>query len=1549
VRADNLAYVLYTSGSTGLPKGVAVTHRNVLRLVLGTDYARFGPEEVFLQLAPVTFDASTLEIWGPLLHGGRLVLPPPGQPSLAEIAATVQDGGVTSLWLTAGLFHQMVDEELPGLAGVRQLLTGGDVVSPAHARAALASLPGTVLIDGYGPTEGTTFSCCQRLTDPAQIAGSIPIGRPIANVRAQVLDGGMREVPLGVAGELYLGGDGLARGYLGRTDLTAERFVPDPSHTVGPGERLYRTGDRVRLLPDGRLDFLGRTDLQVKVAGQRVEPAEVEAALALHPGVKASAVVAREETRDGRRLVAYVVPAEGAPLPGPELRAWLRARLPEAMVPRLFLPLDRLPLTANGKVDRAALPPPKAPPMPSNEAAGEPRTPTAEILAGLWADLLELPRVDPGADFFALGGHSLLGTRLLARVRRTFAVDLPLRTLFEAPTVDALAERIDRRRAGGPATPLPPLTCLPRTGGETVEMQPAALAQRRLWFLTRLAPDGAFLNVAHGLRLTGDLARAALCRSLAEIVARHEPLRTTFTAVDGQPVQRIAPPGPFVLPLVDLAGLPAARRATAARQLARAEAGRPADLERGPLFRSTLLRLDRQEHQLLLVPHHLVFDGASRGVLFRELETLYGALSQGLAPALPPLAVRYADFAAWQQAVATGPAAPALAEQRAWWRERLAGLPALDFPTDQPRSPVQRFAGGFRTRPLPAPLSHGLLTLCRAQGVTLFMALLALFEILLARWSGQADFPVGVPVAGRSRPEVEELIGFFVNTLVLRADLAGEPAFAALLVRTREAALGAYAHQDLPFEVLVAELRPERHLATNPLFDVVLSLDEPPRLPDLSGLAAAPLDLATDMAHFDLTLIASRAASGLALTLNYKSDLYEAATAERLLEQLATLLAAAVAAPETPIAELTTWSAAAWHQVAREWNDTHPGAEPATGTVIDLVERQAARTPAALALAGSDGRLTYGELDRQANRLAWRLRELGLAAGGRVALCLDRSPELALAALAAWKAGAAYLPLDPAAPPERLALVVRDAEVPLVITRREWAGRLSSAGVAGARVLAVEDELRESAAGPPRKTGPADLAYVIYTSGSTGLPKGVEVSHGSLANLLAWHRRSFPVTPADRGTLVANPAFDASVWELWPFLAAGASVHVPPGAVAVSPRELLGWFAGQGITSSFLPTPLAEEVLRQERPAGLALRFLLTGGDRLRRAPRPGWGFALVNVYGPTEATVVTTATVVPPGVPGPPSIGRPIAGAEVYLLDSALRPVPPGVPGEIAIAGAGLARGYGGRPDLTAERFVPHPFSAVPGARLYRSGDLARQRPGGVFEFLGRRDGQVKVRGFRVELGEIESWLGRHPAVREAVVLRREDPLGGARLVAYFVPAQGAEPAGPELRQFLATRLPEYMLPAAFVPLPALPLTANGKVDRAALPPPPPPAQPVVDALESDLERTIAGLWCEVLQVGKVGGHDNFFDLGGHSLALVAVHERLQAAIGVEFPLVEMFESPTTRALAGRLSSRAGHAGQEMGGKEKDLAARALKQRGATAWKERARQARRPPATGSH
>ena len=1466
---DRLAYISFTSGSTGRPKGVAVPHSGVLRLAGDSFWARMGPEEVFLQLAPVSFDASTLEIWGPLLTGGRLAVFPSHPPSLEELGDFLARFAVTTLWLTTGLFHQMVDGNLRGLGSLRQLLTGGDVVSAERVTRVLDELPAVRLVVAYGPTEGTTFTTCWPAVPGGIRGASVPLGRPIANTEVYLLDRSGRPVPTGVPSELWVGGDGLARGYAGRPDLTAERFRPHPFSP--PGARLYRTGDLARYRPDGLTEFLGRIDHQVKIRGFRVEPGEIEAVLCEHPAVRQAAVVARGTSTDDRRLVAYVVWEERAAVADGELREHLRRRLPEYMVPADFVLLAALPLTPNGKLDRRALPEPDRRPESEDHAA--PRTPVEELLATLFADLLGMERIGVQDDFFLQGGHSLLATRVVSRVREVFGVEIPLVRFFEAPTVAGLAAAI----AEAQGVSAPPMVRVPRSG----EL-PLSFAQQRLWFLEQLAPGSPLYNMPLAVRARGDLRLPELAAALREIVRRHEALRTQFPAVDGSPVQVVAKEAGFELARVDLSALAPDEREIEVRRLLAAAARRPFDLVAGPLLRALLLRLDEGEGVLFLNLHHIVADGWSTGVLLQELSALYRG------SALPKLPIQYADFAAWQRSWLSG---EVLDEQLAFWRERLAGVPVLDLPTDRPRPPVQSFRGAVLPVILPPGLAERVADLGRRSGVTPFMALLAAFSMLLARVSGQDDLAVGAPIANRNRAEIEGLIGFFVNTLALRVGVADDPAFADLLARVREATLEAYAHQDLPFEKLVEELAPQRDHSRPPLVQVVLALQNAPLGPlDLPGVTLETVPVDTGTAKFELTLALAEEGGGLAGGIEYAADLFDEATVRRLWDRFERLLAGAVDAPERRTSDLPLLDAAELHQILSAWSGAE--APPADGVpVVRLFAERACRAPLALAVVDGDGTLSYGDLDRRAGALAALLRLRGVGSEAPlVAVCCERSADLVVAVLAVLEAGGAYLPLDPAYPAERLSFMLEDAGVRLLLTHE----RVPLALPAGVEVLRVD---RDPGFEPLREMPVVDSrhrAYAIYTSGSTGRPKGTELAHAGLANLAAWHRETYGLTPDDRCTLMAGVGFDASVWEIWPALTAGASLWIPSAELLGDPAALLAWMTGQGVTVSFLPTPVAEAVLAMPPPPGLALRFLLTGGDRLHRRALPGVPFTLVNHYGPTEGTVVTTAGPVGPGE-GPPSLGRPISGVRTWVVDGRLAPVPAGTPGELCVAGVGLARGYLGRPDLTAERFRPDPLGSVPGERLYRTGDLVRWRPDGELEFLGRIDHQVKVRGVRIELGEIEAVLAEQPGVRAAAAA-----VFGGRLVAWYVADPEISPR--ELREHLRRSLPDSMLPSDFVRLDALPLTPNGKVDRQALPTP--GSRPGEGRPKNATEEVLAAIWEEVLGVRGIEAGDDFFALGGHSLLATRVLARARAAFGVELPLSTIFEAPTLEELAAQIAA---------------------------------------------
>ncbi|HEX3129221.1 MAG TPA: amino acid adenylation domain-containing protein, partial [Thermoanaerobaculia bacterium] len=1426
---QSLAYVIYTSGSTGRPKGTELCHRGLSSFIAWhRETYDLRPGDRTTLVASPGFDASVWETWAPLTAGAEVHIPPRDvMLSPAALLAWMAERGITLSFLPTPLAEAVLAEELPEGLRLRALLTGGDRLRRRPA----AGLP-FELINHYGPTESTVVATAGRVSPAGERAPDI--GLPIANTRVYLLDRHLQPVPFGVAGELCLAGEGLARGYRNRPELTAERFVPDP---FGDGGRLYRTGDLARRLASGEIEFLGRIDHQVKIRGNRIELGEIEAALSRQPGVESAVVLACED-----RLVAYVVGGDSG------LRQALRRELPEAMVPSAFVFLDTLPLTPNGKVDRKALP---APDLERREAVAAERSPVEELLAGIWAELLGVSPIASGESFFELGGHSLLATRMLSRVRAVLGVEIPLRAVFEEPTLAGFAARVEsERQAGAPA--VPPLVPVPRNGP-----LPASFSQRRLWFLSRLDPGSAAYNLAGGVRLEGDLNVAALAGALGAIVRRHESLRTVFMNEGGEPWQVVLEPAPLPLPVIDLGALPEARREEELRRIAAGEASRPYDLARGPLVRSALLRLDGRRHALLVGMHHIVSDGWSLSLFVRELGELYRGQS------LPGLPIQYADYAAWQRSWLSD---EVMEERLAWWKRQLAGAPPLvDLPLDHPRASIQSTRGDQVALAIEPELTARFESLARRLGVTPFMALLAGFAALPARYGDQDDVVVGTPIANRGRAELEDLIGFFVSTLALRVDLSGDPGFGELAHRVREMSLGAYAHQDVPFERLVDELRPDRSLSHSPVFQVVLALQNLPSSElDLEGLTLSRLEIGTAHTQFDLSLflVPVPGLGGLQARLHFASDLFEKATARRLLGHFRRLLEGA--AEDLRVSDLPLLDETEREQVLTAWNRTE--AEIPDEPVHRLVFQWAGRMPDAPAVAWDGGRLTYGELAHRAYEMAGRLRASGVGPETVVALQLDRSAELLVSALAVLEAGGAYLPIDPSWPEERQRWILEDSgAVPL-------SGPGSGAGEAP----------------------PDSLAYVIYTSGSTGRPKGTELGHRGLSSFIAWHRRTYLLRPGDRTTLVASPGFDASVWETWAPLTAGAEVHIPPRDVVLSPAALLTWMAERGITVSFLPTPLAEAVLAEKLPEGLRLRALLTGGDRLRRRPAAGLPFELVNHYGPTESTVVATAGRVPSAGERAPDIGLPIANTRVYLLDRHLQPVPFGVAGELCLAGEGLARGYRSRPGLTAERFVPDPFGD--GGRLYRTGDLARQLTSGEIEFLGRIDHQVKIRGNRIELGEVEAALSRQPGVESAVVLTFGD-----RLVAYVMGGDSG------LRQALQREFPEAMVPSAFIFLDTLPLTPNGKVDRKALPAPDLEKRETVVAERSPVEELLAGIWAELLGVSQVASHESFFELGGHSLLATRMVSRVRAVLGVEMPLRVLFEEPTLAGFAARVDQQRG------------------------------------------
>ncbi|MEU0677204.1 amino acid adenylation domain-containing protein [Streptomyces sp. NPDC006172] len=1506
---DQLAYVMYTSGSTGEPKGIGVTQGNIA--ALARDAAFGAAHRRVLAHSPLAFDASTYEVWTPLLTGGTTVMAPPGRIGADTLARLVREHRITALFLTAALFDLVVEERVELLTELREVWTGGEAASPVSFRRALEAAPGTVLVNVYGPTETTTFATAHRLEAGAEPAGRVPIGSALDDTRLYVLDERGRPVPEGAVGELCVGGTGVARGYLGRPGLTADRFAVDPYGP--PGARMYRTGDLARRRPDGTVDYLGRADQQVKIRGFRIEPGEVEAELTRCPGVGRAAVVVREDTPGEPCLVAYVVAAPGADVVPEELHRALTDRLPAYMLPAAIVPVPGLPTTPNGKLDRRALPAPGEQALRRAEFA-EPRTETERLAAEVWGEVLGTGRVGRHDDFFALGGHSLRATRTVSRLGVRLGAEVPLRLLFEHPVLERFAAALDALRLDAPDAVADRV--VPRPAGSTA---PLSFAQQRLWFLDQLQPGRPDYNIPVAVRLEGALDADALLDALRAVVARHEVLRSRLTEGADGPVQLVEPAEVFEPILTDLDGLPPDGARSRALGLAHADAAAPFDLTRAPLLRARLVRVHAEEHLLVLVLHHTVGDGWSMPVLWRELSDGYAALRRGERPAPPALPVQYGDYAHWQQRrLAEGAADRGIAH----WRERLAGLPALELPTDRPRPHTRTGAGGVLTFELPPELAGRLGALARGEGGTLFMVLLAGFQSLLARWTGQHDLAVGSPVAGRDRTELEPLIGFFVNTLVLRTDLSGDPTFGEAVRRVRETALAAFEYQDVPFDRLVEELRPERDLSRNPLFDVLFQLhpEQLDTLP-LEGVRTTSLDTVNGTAKFDLSLAVTEHPGGLTGTLSYASDLFDQATMERFADHYARLLRSAAAHPDTPLSRLEVLSEA--ERAALLGADAPGEREYPAGaaTLHALVEEQARRRPAAVAVTCAGRSTTYGELDADANRLARRLRELGAGPGATVAVMTGRGTRSVVAVLAVLKSGAAYVPVDPGQPAERVRTVLVDSATRIAVTDGP-SGEVAVAGLpGGVTVLDLERErslIDALPATPPAATaGPGDLAYLLYTSGSTGRPKGVAVPHAAITGYLAALTGTFGLGEED--TVLARTAltFDPSVRDLFAPLATGGRVVLATADEADDPDALARLLHAERVTAvlSVVPSMLALVVAASPGPSA-DLRLVLTTGEALTApladAARALGGrerLRLVNQYGPTECTNTTTYHVVTDEdvARGRVPIGRPLPGARVRVLGPCLELLPAGAVGELFIAGRGVARGYLGDPGRTAAAYVPDPYGP-PGSRMYRTGDLARLRADGVLEFHGRRDNQVKVRGHRVELGEVEAAVLRHPAVaRTAVAAHGTD--ADRTLVAYVEwHADAAPQGGPaEVLDTVRATLPAALVPSSVVVLDALPLTPNGKTDRKALPAPVAGAggagRPHV-APRTALERTVVQVWEEILGDGPVGVRDHFFERGGHSLKATRVVSRLRRLLGLDVPMRSLFRHPVAEDFARVLAS---------------------------------------------
>jgi len=1628
--ADDVAYVMYTSGSTGQPKGVEIPHRGVVRLVCGTDYVPFGADQVFLLLAPPTFDASTFELWAPLLHGATLIIHAEPTVELRQLQQTIDRHGVTCLWLTSALFNAIIDQDPNILSRVKYLLTGGEALSVRHVRQAIESLPDTQIINGYGPTESTTFTCTFPIPrDFRPDAPSVPIGRPIANTRVYILDRAMQPVPIGAAGELYIGGDGLAIGYASRPELTRERFVTNP-FAEGVGDRLYRTGDRCRYLPSGDIEFLGRLDRQIKIRGFRVEPGEIEAVLGQHRSIKQIAVVAPADHLGDTQLAAYMVLRDTCDLTEQDARVFLSERLPDYMIPTRFHAIGKLPTTPNGKVDRLALLAltPAATDRQGDNAS--PASPTETAVADIWSKVLGVDRIGIHDNFFELGGHSLRAMVAASRIRQSLGVVIPLHRFFDRPTVADLAHWIDTEHANAE-----------QSGADTLSKRrtrgPAPLSpdQERIWFLSRLEEVSSTYHETLAMRLTGDLHVDALQHAINTVVDRHDALRTHFTLHEGRTAQLATSRGSchVSLEVVDVDSSTPESCRTDLQQLLIGAARRPFDLASSPLIRALLFRTaplsasmatghdvgnaakptmeanlrengasgsDRAGYILMLVVHHIICDEWSMNILVTEMSEAYRAVLESRPCKLPPIKYQFSDYASWQRRPEKG---AEIDRDIEYWTEKLRGAPPLlELPTDRPRPAVQTYRGAVHPFRISAERVDALARIGRPEGLTPFMTMLSLFNVLLARWSGQEDMVVGTPISRRDRSETQAMVGFFLNMLAIRTVIRSAMTFRELMRCVARTCREAFEHQQVPFERLVEVIRPERSLGYPPLFQTMFVLNDIPPQLELPNVTTTPLDVDHGTAKFDLTLYLRPMRGGLDAWIEYNTDLFDAGTIQRLASHYLSLARSTSNAPDTRIDTLDLMKESERHQLLVTFNDTR-SSYPREDTVQQLVERQVELSPDRVAVEYGDKQLSYRELNDRANRLARHLQRLGVGPETRVAICVDRSLEMVIGLLGIVKAGAAYVPIDPRHPRQRVAFVLEDCKATVLVTHGSLKHLFPAFG--GSRVLLDDDRqmLRQYATNNLCESANSEnLVYVLYTSGSTGEPKGVAVPHRALINFLCSMRTMLAITQEDILLAVTTLSFDIAGLELWLPLIVGARVQIAESATVTDGKRLAELLARSRATF-MQATPAGWQLLLEAGWPGEDRLNILCGGDTLPPTLAEALlqkGASVWNLYGPTETTIWSTACRLELcsqstcSVPGPPprniaamdacqhavtnsamlwggngrgarpqdkippnnrvpscasplhlpndgtsnnepiSIGRPIANTQVYVLDHRQQPAPIGQSGDLYIGGDGLARGYLNHDALTRERFLPNPFTDDPAARVYKTGDLAAFRPDGSLIFLGRRDRQIKLRGFRIELQEVEAVLGRHPSVRQvAVAVRGDDSqlainpentigtphrqegsrygasLGpaGKHLVAYVVVRDGQTVSPNGLRAFLKQRLPDYMIPALFQVLDELPLTSSGKVDRRSL--------PVAEKAHADfdtsdaaprnaLERTLAGIWADILGIDPPGIHDNFFDLGGHSLVALRMLERIRSMLGHDVPLVTLMETPTIEHLADMLGS---------------------------------------------
>lgn len=1496
-----LTYVGYTSGSTGAPKGVMQTHRNLLQqTMVYTNTIHVCVDDRLTLLHSCNNGASTPHLFSALLNGAMLFPFNARTEEMEVLARWLIEEGITIYHSVSALFRDFTNilTGAEDLSKVRIVHLSGDSVTKKDFLLYKKHFsPDSIFVNRLGSREANTVLLGLYDKSSEIFESIMPIGPPVEGKDILLLGHNNEPVAGQSVGEIVIRSRYLSPGYWRDPEQTSAAF----ECPAGIGdERLYRTGDLGRLLADGRYQHLGRKDSRVKIRGYRIELAEIEIALLNLPTIKECAVLTWELPNGEARLIAYVVSHLQPPPPSSELRQLLRETLPDYMIPASIMFLDRLPRTLNGKLDRRAIPAPSNTRPELDTPYAAPTTRTEEQLSRIWAEILYLDQVGIHDNFFDLGGHSLAATRVVSQVIKLFQLEVPLQSLFQAPTIAQMAAVITDYQAQREGL-VPVQTIIPRRQ----EARPLSFAQQRLWFLSMLDPQSPAYNHPKAIKLQGSLDVEILKRSLEIIIGRHEVLRTTYSAIDGQPSLSVSRNVSIEVPIIDLSGYAETEREAKLQKCIAEITEQPFDLSRDLMLRAVLLKLGPAEAVLFLVTHHIASDGWSSEILRHELTTLYEALLTDKRNPLRELTVQYTDYALWQRERVTG---KVLEKQLSYWKTQLSGIATLELATDRPRPAVQTHLGARQSVVFPEVLPNKLNDLSRSEDVTLFMTLLAAIQTLLFRYTGQEDIAVGSPIAGRTRFEIEKLIGVFVNTLVLRTDLSGNPTFRELLVRVRKVALQAYEHQDLPFEKLVEEINPERSVSHSPLFKVSFAFQNIPRQAlELPGLTISSIEIEIEPARFDLTIYAWEDARGLTGSVVYNTDLFNASTISRMLGHLASLLRSIVRNPDQRISDLALLTEAEEHQLLVEWNDTRRDSTK-DRCIHELFEAQVERCFDTVAVVFENQQLTYGELNIKANQLASYLRRLGVGRQTLIGLCVERSLEMVIGLLGILKAGGAYVPLDPAYPKERLAFMLQDAQVQIVLTQQQLLSELPIDH--GIQLLCLDTDWahvsQQTDTNLENITTPENLAYVIYTSGSTGQPKGIRISHGSVVNFLSSMQREPGLADNDIVLAITTLSFDIAGLELYLPLTVGARTVIVSREAATDGTQLIKMLDDSSATI-MQATPATWRMLLETGWQGSNRLKILCGGEPLSSELADQLltrSSSLWNMYGPTETTIWSSIYRVEVAN-GPVPIGRPIANTQLYILDRNQQPLPIGIPGELYIGGDGLAQGYLNRPELMEEKFVPNPFSSDRCKRLYKTGDLARYSLDGNIEFLGRLDDQVKIRGFRVELGEIEAVLRQHPGVQDTVIAAHEYTSSDKRLVAYVVLNQ--QPDSNELRSFLKSKLPDYMVPSAFVFLNSLPLTVNGKIDRKALPAPDRSRSDVevsCVAPRNAVEEVLAGIWAELLKLEKVGIQDNFFDLGGHSLLATVLISRIRETFRLDVPLRSLFESPTVAELARSLET---------------------------------------------